>query len=131
MIVLIIISWLLVILAGAAKAAADIVRDHFTHSVFKTKPEFWDPEISWKNKYINGNPAMGFKNKFKHPQTFSDGWHTMNFFFMLCLLLAAVSLGMAGVGKLFCLAWGIIAGILLMISFNECYNHIFVDKKKN
>lgn len=123
----------MVMAAGVCKAAADVVADHYDHSIFTNNPQWWNKEISWKNKYVDGEPGKGFKNKFLHPQTFSDGWHTANFFMLLCFFLCALSLALsAKLGLSYWLigVWFIAAGSLFVLTFNTFYNHIFVKHEK-
>ncbi len=69
---------LLFALSGLAEAIMDTLQFHYGKSIFKNfKQEFWDPSISWKNKYKDGEPAAG--PKFWGSTTFfvgiTDGWH--------------------------------------------------------
>ena len=61
----------------ATDAMGDKLKFHFFKSVFQTwYPQFWGPE-SWRNKYVDGDPAKGRK-KFLGitiPVIFTDGWH--------------------------------------------------------
>lgn len=37
-------------------------------------PQFWNPEISWRNKYVDGNPELGRNRKFIYT---SDAKHLL------------------------------------------------------
>ena len=37
-------------------------------------PQFWNPEISWRNKYVDGNPELGRNGKFIYT---SDAKHLL------------------------------------------------------
>jgi hypothetical protein len=57
----------------------DTLQFHFDSSKFsKFKPQnFWNPQISWKNKWKNGDPNYG--ERFRFSSTFlvgfTDAWH--------------------------------------------------------
>lgn len=57
--------------------------------VFFTE-QFWNPELSWKNKYRNRDPGQG--EKFRHSTTLlvwlTDGYHLLQFFQLNGLILA-------------------------------------------
>lgn len=80
------ISLILMILAGVCKAVMDTLQFHFHESVFTHKQDgvvgllkdrFWNPEMSWINKYKDGDKSKG--EKFFGSSTvfvaFTDGWH--------------------------------------------------------
>ena len=49
-------------LSGVLDAVMDTLKTHYSISIFsKYNPLFWNPDISWKNKYINGDPAQGHR----------------------------------------------------------------------
>ena len=53
--------------------------DEFEATFPNTDPQFWDPEISWTNKYKNGDPLQGAR--FPGSTTIlvgtTDGYHAM------------------------------------------------------
>jgi len=55
------IGFLLFILSGMFEAVMDKLQFHYDLSIFKNFKNqlFWDPKISWKNKYEDGNPMKG------------------------------------------------------------------------
>jgi hypothetical protein len=67
------------IIAAVSESIMDTLQFHYYNSIFKSfKNElFWNPEISWKNKYKNGNPLDG--ERFLFSKTLfvglTDGWH--------------------------------------------------------
>jgi len=70
-------------LAGIAEAHMDTLQFHFYRSRFSSfNHSFWNPEISWKNKYKLNDPRYGAK--FPGSTTIfvfiTDGWHLMKFF---------------------------------------------------
>jgi len=89
---------ILFIFSAISKAIIDKLQYHFYESVFnseKFNPLFWNPEISWKNKYKNGNVLDG--PKFFGSTTIfvfiTDAWHLFNTIMftsidiIICLLL--------------------------------------------
>lgn len=88
-----ILSW---ILAAVCKAVMDTLQFHFEESIFNRviwmRLKFWWPEMSWKNKYKNGDPKAG--PRFLLSTTvfvfLTDAWHLfqfgMNFFITLALV---------------------------------------------
>ncbi len=79
----------LVALTAICKAIADKITHHYENSIFiNAHRQFWDPRISWTNKYKNNDPSQGRKKitftLFGFPIQiptfipFSDGWHLVN-----------------------------------------------------
>jgi hypothetical protein len=90
------ISYLLVILAAFCNAVMDTLIHHHDTSVFKNyKTGFFADAltVSWKNKYIDGEPIKGHKKLFwfiNVPDTFTDGWHFCKSTMIVALILAIV-----------------------------------------
>ena len=68
-------------LAGAVNGVNQDLLFHYHEfeSTFpNANPQFWDPDISWRNKYLNGDPTQG--EKFLGSSTifvgFTDGYHS-------------------------------------------------------
>lgn len=74
-------AWFLVCLfvAGLCNGVMDVLQFHFNSSIFKILPQkFWNPEISWKNKYKDCDPLKGRKKWFgliPVPVVLTDAWH--------------------------------------------------------
>ncbi len=69
---------LLLVLAGICVAVQDTLQHHYHSSIFRRlNKQFWNPDLSWKNKYKNGDPILG--SRFPFSTTFlvflTDGWH--------------------------------------------------------
>jgi hypothetical protein len=69
--------------SGALDAIMDTLKDHFSTSIFsKLNQRYWNPSVSWKNKYVNGDPTQGHVTfnflgiKLPFPDALSDAWHT-------------------------------------------------------
>jgi len=68
--------------SGILDAVMDTLKDHFSISIFsKLNPVFWNPAVSWTNKYIDNDSTKGHKTfnflglKINTPDAFSDAWH--------------------------------------------------------
>lgn len=86
---------LLIIISGFANAVMDTLQFHYSKSIFKKfkNQQWWNPAISWKNKYKNNDPNDG--SKFFGSTTFlvfvTDAWHFFQFLFLtaiqFCILI--------------------------------------------
>jgi hypothetical protein len=72
---MILIPTLLLIISGVCEAIMDTLNFHYHTSIFtKFNPQFWNPELSWKNKYVDGSKIK--KWAFKTVLVFTtDAWH--------------------------------------------------------
>lgn len=96
MILKIIIAILFFALAGLCKGIMDTLWFHYGTSVFADKKAlYWDPKISWRNKYKNGDSKQGAR--FPGSTTIfvglTDGWHLFQLFNLACHRSALVVLG--------------------------------------
>ena len=69
-----------IILAGIAEAIMDTILFHFYESPFKNRNHFfWNPNLSWRNKYKDGIADNGAKFFLSTTLlvSFTDGWHLM------------------------------------------------------
>jgi hypothetical protein len=80
-----------IFLAGFFEGAMDTLQFHYYESIFKDFKNqlYWNPEVSWKNKYKNGNPTEGPKFIFSTNflVSLTDGWHTFKLLRNICLFL--------------------------------------------
>lgn len=78
--------------AGCFNGAADTMRDKMSVSVFaKLDQQFWNPRISWKNKYQdwdNGDRSPAFPLSTTLLVFLTDGWHLANTLSLLFIKLA-------------------------------------------
>lgn len=63
-----------VFVAGCFEGVMDGLQFHYDGS-----HPFWQPDISWKNKYINKDPNQGKTFRGKYLVFTTDGWHLMKF----------------------------------------------------
>lgn len=89
-----IIPALCLLLTGACKGVMDTLQFHYSStSVSSWQPEqFWNPMLSWKNKYKGGDPANGpkFPGSITMFVFLTDGWHLMQFFYLRLMVLSLV-----------------------------------------
>lgn len=68
-----------ILIAGATEGVMDTLQFHFERSFFSMCKNriFWDPKVSWRNKWKDGDPTLG--EKFKFSSTLfvglTDAWH--------------------------------------------------------
>lgn len=72
------IIFLCLYFAGLCEAAMDTLAHHYEQSIFKNmNPNYWNPTISGKNKWKNGDRNQG--ERFFLSSTllvgFTEGWH--------------------------------------------------------
>ena len=84
------IALILFFLAGASEGVMDTLQFHYYRCFFNSlNPTFWNPYISWKNKYTLGNPNLGAK--FPGSTTIfvftTDAWHLFKFIRNLCIFM--------------------------------------------
>ena len=86
-------SLIFITLAAICNAIMDTSVHHYSTSVFKKlKPEFWNGEISWKSKYINGDFNKGRVKwifNLDKPVQLTDAFH---FFKMLMIIFICLSI---------------------------------------
>ena len=83
--------------SGLSEAVMDTLQFHYYKSPFaKYNHQFWNPQLSWRNKYKKGDPSLG--PKFPGSTTIfvslTDGWHLFkllrNLFLFVGLCLIAI-----------------------------------------
>ena len=117
-------------LMGISEAVMDTLQFHFYKSKFSKfkKQLFWDPAISWKNKYKNGDPKQGPKFPFSTTLLvgLTDGWHFFkllrNLFLFVGILLLVLSLN----GFWTSLLWVSVSRFLFGIFFTLFYSKILL-----
>lgn len=89
------ISIILIFLAAICNAVMDVCSFHYYNSVFKNKnPKYWNPEISWKNKYVDWDKGNKKRKKIifniNFPVQLTDAWHFFKSSMLLFLISAVV-----------------------------------------
>jgi len=85
----------LVTISAQMDAVMDTLWHHYGKSIFRNMNRmFWDPKISWRNKYVDHKPSEG-RIKWKilgisinKPVQISDGWHIAKTIKIVCLMWA-------------------------------------------
>ena len=89
------LSLLFFMLASIANAIMDTSVHHFSTSVFKNLNKlFWDGEISWKNKYINGDVKLGrrkWKYGLNYPVQLTDAFHLFKMLMIVFLAMSVIT----------------------------------------
>ena len=84
---------LFVILFAVCNAIMDVLQFRYSTSVFKSmSAAYWDPKLSWKNKWKNGNSNEG-ENFIGSSTIFvfmTDAWHLAKSLMLLFICLAIV-----------------------------------------
>jgi hypothetical protein len=122
-----IISW---ILAAICDAAMDKISFHYDKSIFRKKggdtvdhAYFWNPTISWRNKYKRRLPEKG--ERFPGSTTvfvmFTDAFHLaqalMNFFIIVTII--------TGLNALVDVTWDWYDYILVFVAYKASYGFTF------
>jgi hypothetical protein len=88
------LSLVFVLLASICNAIMDTISFHYEISIFnKSNPVYWNPQISWKNKYIDWDNGNRERKRFlgiKIAPTFLDAWHLFKSMMIIFLALAIV-----------------------------------------
>ena len=86
-------SLLILFIGMFFESSMDKLQYHFYRSIYQNwNPKFWDPELSWRNKWKWGDPTAGeaFLGSSHILVTFTDGWHLMKtiwIWFICCTVL--------------------------------------------
>lgn len=93
------ISLVLVVLAAVCNAVMDVLQFHFRSSIFENyNRKWWDPAISWKNKYEYWDNYLRKRKKINifnllyinYPIFLTDAWHFFKSSMVVLLGLAIV-----------------------------------------
>lgn len=101
------VSIILIAIAGMFNALYEIIFVFFDQSIFRNlNPLFWNPQISWKNKWAQPYPQppekkwyyFGFypryKERFPYSSTIfvwiTDAWHLFKALMLACIMAAIV-----------------------------------------
>jgi hypothetical protein len=117
----------LILASGFSEGAMDTLQFHFDRSVFsKMNILFWNPTISWKNKYKEGDPNKG--EKFLFSTTFlvslTDGWHCMKLIRNITLFISLSFIGFLSLNLIELIILTSTSRIIYGIGFWISYNYI-------
>lgn len=142
----ILISCLFMFLAGLFNSCMDVLKYRFDQSVFKRlNADFWDPEISWMNKYdtfwvdekrfITYMPDGSIKERFFLSTTMfvfvTDGWHLCKALMFFCIEIAITvpALYWLDVAWWYWLVVPLLLAVSRSVAFNLFYERVLVWKK--
>lgn len=118
-------------IAASLCAVTETLKEFFDRSIFKDlNQEFWNPQISWRNKWKDGDITKG--EKFFGSSTFlslfTDGWHLCKFLFILFLIISIVS-ALSVLGVIFTAWYGyivvsIIYSFVWFVGFEFTYRNL-------
>lgn len=124
------ISLLLVALAAICNAVMDVISFHYKQSIFsRYNPQWWNPAISWKNKYIDWDNdvriekviSIGNLFSIKYPTFLTDAWH-----FFKSLMVVLLGFAIVLYNPVINIYVDIIlVGLAWNLIFNVFYNKIF------
>lgn len=140
---LIVSCMLLVIIAGIANGVMDTLQFHYGKSVFPQSVDenllggsyqFWNPKVSWRNKYAGGDPQAGpaFFLSTTSLVFLTDGWHLFQFLMLSAFQLAVI---LPFVHFLRLPRWVILAAmvpakVLFGIGFALMYSWVLIEQRK-
>lgn len=84
------IAFLLVTIAGIFDAFRDTLKNKYEQSIFaKCNRQFFDPKVSWRNKYKHRKPTNGAAFPFSKTALvfLTDAWHLFQFVFLTLLAI--------------------------------------------
>lgn len=126
------LSLLFFVLAAIANAVMDTSVHHYSTSKFKTlDPLFWNGEISWKNKYINGDPKLGRVRWYfglVKPVQLTDAFHL---FKSLMIIFISLSITTFDIGFFSIDEYSLISFPLVVLLYGFLWNttfSLFYDK---
>ena len=89
-----VLTTLSIFVVGYSKGVCDTLQFHYSSSTYAQKnPLFWNPSISWKNKYQDfdkGDRTQRFPFATTWLVLFTDAWHLFQFIQDIAICLTAV-----------------------------------------
>lgn len=128
----IILIAILISIAAACNAVMDKVSFHYSHSIFANLNElFWNPNLSWKNKYKNGDQEQGERFPFSATALvmFTDAWHLFKSI-MITALVTAIIVSIPGIKELWYIGAWLGARLLYAVVFHLFFHIIFENEKR-
>ena len=127
-------------LAAICNAIMDTITHHWDESIFAEnkgiitrREQWWNPDYSWKNKYVDKDPRKPIRKIFKSFDIpFTDAWHTFKSLMIIFLVVSLVFSWCSG-PPLLNIWWVylldfILLGVIWNTIFNLFYNHLLKEK---
>lgn len=111
-------------LAAICNAIQDTSSHHYNQSIFImfNNPQWWNGEISWRQKYVSGSPALGRKkimdSHINYPVQLTDAFH-----FFKTLMIVFVCLSIVTFTNPFSEYW--YSYVLLIGIYGTIWNSVF------
>jgi hypothetical protein len=122
----------IIFLAGLSEGAMDTLQFHYYESIFKDFKNqlYWNPEISWKNKYKDGDSASGprFPLSTTFLVGFTDAWHTFKFLRNIFLYISLPVIGYYSESIVFLVIYVILSRTVYGLGFWISYYKILIKK---
>lgn len=131
---MILIGLLLMIISGVANAVMDKIQFHFHDSIFRNMGswEFWNPEVSWSNKWKDGCKDKG--ERFFLSSTVlvftTDAWHLFKFVRVNSLIIGSlvVGLGVKDMEGIWIVSIALVVIVLHKLTFEIFFSKVFTLK---
>lgn len=118
----------LIVIAGISKAVMDVLQFRFSRSIFNKFKNYtwWNPAISWRNKWKNGDHLQGerFWGSSRWFVRFTDAWHFFQGIMLTTIFIAMVIYPIV----FFPLVDFALIYLLFTSTFSLFYNIIFINK---
>ena len=122
------IAFFLFIIAGICEAVMDKIQFHYERSVFRSYKNqlFWDPKLSWRNKYKNADPLLGEKFFLSKRLLvgLTDAWHMFKLFRTFFIFTGIYFLYISCDFKMSCFTFVVVARVLYGLSFTYFFNRL-------
>lgn len=136
-----VIAWML---ASICNALMDTLQFHWYKFRWKdsVNAQFWNPQISWKQKYIDGDPKKGRKQWcfgklcIDKPVVFTDAWHFIKMLMIVFITISTATFPLLAKGRIFeNVFWNTLSSIVLFgliwnLIFSIFYDKVFVKEEK-
>lgn len=126
------IGFLLISLAGFFNGVSDTLIFHYEKSIFIEfkNQSFWNPTISWENKYKNGDPFSGERFIFSTTLLVSltDALHLSKTLTLLLIFISIPIISLAGPHIQITILNLFISRVLFGVGFILAYNHVLLKK---
>lgn len=124
-------SLIFIMLAAICNAIMDTITYHWYSSMFcgNVNRIWWDPEISWRNKYNQGQVYNGLRKWWIFDVPCTDAWHTFKNLMIVLIVLSIVTFDCKIIRFWYEYIIMIIAyGLMWNLTFNLFYNKLLKSK---
>lgn len=128
------IGIILASIAGMSKAIMDKLQFHYHKCLFKFDPvrynqNFWDPTLSWSNKYKEGSMTEPkFFGSTSYFVFLTDAWHLFQMLMLICLFIGIAVTSFYSGSFIFMMIKVIILRLFFGLSFTLFFNR-FLNMK--